>query len=79
MLHPGKIGRGKGPPPAELTAPVRLPFCSVPPASETLLMACATPPRSIVPPVLIVVELAAANVFAAPAFSVPPFRVVAPV
>jgi len=36
-------------------------------------MACAKPPRSSVPPLLIVVELAAANTFAAPPNSVPPF------
>jgi len=66
-------------PPVELTAPLRMPFCNVPPASETLLMVCAKPPRSSVPPLLTVVALAAANAFAAPPFSVPPFRVVAPV
>ena len=65
-------------PPVEPTAPVRLPFFSVPPARLTVLIACARPPRSSVPPALMVVALPALNAFAAPPFSVPPLIVVAP-
>src|SRR5215470_5249121 len=44
------------PPPAELTAPTSAPFLIMPPARLTAACVCVVPPRSRMPPVLIVAE-----------------------
>ncbi len=69
-------------PPVDTMPPalVRLPSWIVPPDKFSVLIVCATPPRSTTPPVLTVVALAELKAFAAPPNSVPPLlTVVAPV
>ena len=56
--------------------PAKVPLLSLPPASTTLLMAWGKPPRSTVPPVLIVVALAALNPLATPPSRVAPLLTV---
>ena len=68
-------------PPVEVTAPFKPSHSSsVPPASTTALMVCAVPPRLRVPPVSIVIALAALNELSTTLNRVAPLlTVVAPV
>ena len=66
-------------PPVDVTAPVSEPFCNMPPERSTVLIACAKPPKSTVPPGVIVVALPWEKPFAADAVRIPPVTVVAPV
>ncbi len=66
-------------PPVELIAPVSDPLVSVPPARAMLLIVCAKPPRSSVPPALTAVAVPALKALTLLAVSVPPETVVDPV